>query len=126
MEFAYRQRYIQLLIKALKENVEKTSSLQLDGMTFTHFGMKVEESCTLKVQSMESYTRAITTARVNIERYTANRILFPMIAVAMLDDTNGTSEPNKTTQKQNSAENNNGNFTDTLCVYPVFMRKRIP
>ncbi|XP_031626067.1 uncharacterized protein LOC116342547 [Contarinia nasturtii] len=78
-----RPSYLKLLTQTLKENVKKTSELDLNDMALTHFGMNVEERCFNKNRNVASYSRAITASRLEIERYTSRNILFPMIDNAM-------------------------------------------
>lgn len=80
-----RKGYLKMVMQTLKENVKKTSTLDLDDLTLSlHYAMPVEESCLDKSRgSIASYTKAITEARLKIERFTSAKKLFPMIADSM-------------------------------------------
>lgn len=102
-----RKNYMNLLINTLKENVQKTSNLNMDTMdsVITHFGLKLEEECLAK-RGWGSYTEAITRARIKIENCTLHNTLYPVIADAMQ------VEQKEVAQKmpdQNVVNNNNGN-----------------
>lgn len=104
MTDVYRERYLKIIIKTLKENVSKTSNLELDDMLMTHFGISIEEQCYAKNPGLDAYSRAITMARVNIERNTTMKKLFPLIAKTIKPKDCETTK----TIEQNCTENNNG------------------
>lgn len=100
----------------LKENVNKCSTLDLDDMVVTHFGMKLEERCFERNSEMNSYSRAITAVRLEIERNTKAETLFPMIAKSTASKT---TETNKSTtiheckgsnQVDGKEDTKNGNY----------------
>lgn len=104
-----RQNYLKMVVHTLKENVKKTSDLDLDDFAITHYAMKVEENCLDKSRGVASYTKAITEARLNIERHTSNNTLVPLIAKSMHVD--GDDSEVDTV----AAKNNNGNY-EIVCV----------
>lgn len=79
----YREKYLKLLHQKLRENVKRTSDLNLDDLMLTHFAMKIEEDCHEKNRDSAAYIRALTMSRLSIERCTCEKKLFPMIAEAM-------------------------------------------
>lgn len=97
-----RSRYLQILVVSLKENVNKTSKLDLDDLILTHCALKLEENCRDKCQgSPHLYTKAITAARIKIEQSTSRNQLFPMIAECVPVDDENTIP---------AARNNNGKY----------------
>lgn len=97
-----RKSYLKMVMQTLKENVQKASTLNLDDLAITHYAMRVEENCLDKSRgSIASYTKAITEARLKIERFTSAEKLFPMIADSMHID-NSKVVP--------TAEKNNGQY----------------
>lgn len=104
MTDVYRDRYLKMIIKTLRVNVEKTSNLDLDDMVLTHFGISVEEECYAKNPGLNAYSKAITRARVNIERHTTNEKLFPLIAETMKPKDGETIR----TIQQNHTDDHNG------------------
>lgn len=114
-----RQNYLKVLIATLKDNVKKTSTVNLDDLVMTHFGMNVEAKCCEKNYGITHYTKEITAARINIERCTAQRQLFPMIAQSLHvneSETIAATEKRKT-EKRNKMDtttvnNNNGKIID--------------
>lgn len=106
-----RENYLKLVVQTLKENVKKTSTMDLDDMVMAHFGMCVEERCFEKNRNLASYTKAITAARLNIERYTSAKKLFPMIA---------DSVQAKESEMVATTECNNGEFISSYFYFGVW------
>lgn len=84
-----REKYLNLLIHTLHANVKKSvQNVHVDDSIIQHYGLAIEEDCFNKHRSMLSsytrdYTKAITVARLNIEKYTANQQLYPTISNAL-------------------------------------------
>lgn len=111
-----RENYLNLLIYTLKQNLKKTSDLQLDDMVLTHFGMSIEESCFARNRNLGAYTKSITIARVNIEKYTNMSRLFPMIAETMQIENKENKKEKEKNVVDTSVDNNNGKFVTHFFV----------
>lgn len=107
MTNVYRDKYLKMIIKTLKENVKETSNLELDEMVMTHFGITIEEECYAKNPGLDAYSKAVTRARMSIEKSTTNKRLFPMIAATIQPKANETVQ----TIEKKRIENNNGKQT---------------
>lgn len=96
-----REKYINLIIEMLTENVKKTTKLDVSKDLIAHYSLVIEESCYEKCHGLLSYyTKAITAARLNIEKCTASEKLYPTIANALKPDdvanVDGEQEKSKT------------------------------
>lgn len=80
-----REKYLNLLISTLKENIKKTlENVNVDALVIQHYAIAIEEDCFSKyLSNLATYTRSITAARLNIERCTANQQLYPAISKAL-------------------------------------------
>lgn len=80
-----REGYLNLLVYTLKDNIKKTlQNVNVDESVILHYGLTIEEDCFNKNQSdVAPYTKAITAARLSIEKYTAKQQPYPMISNAL-------------------------------------------
>lgn len=88
----FRGNYLKLLHQNLKENVKKSSDLNLDDDMLTHFAMRIEEDCFNRNRNFAAYTKSLTLARLSIEKFTATKKLFPMIAESFKIDEKSTEQ----------------------------------
>ena len=112
-----RSRYLQTLVKSLKENVKKTSKLDLDDLILTHCALKMEENCRDKCQgSLHLYTKSITAARIKIDQSTSRNQLFPMIVECV---------PANEENIVPAAKNNNGKYARVHWAYAAQLRHKL-
>lgn len=79
-EIINREKYLKLLIETLIENVNKTIKGGIEKDIITHYGICIEEDCFAKNKFPFTYTRAITLARLKIEKFTSDKQLYPCLA----------------------------------------------
>lgn len=94
-----REGYLNLLIYTLKINIKKAlPDVTVDESILQHYGLTIEEDCFDKNHSdLAPYTKAITAARLDIEKYTAKEQPYPMISDALqLNETENVSNQNST------------------------------
>lgn len=99
----FRERYINLIIEMLTENVTKTTKLHVGKDLIAHYSLVIEEDCYYKYRDAASYTKALTAARLHIEKCTANKKLYPTIAKALEPD-----EVANVNSKQDKSKANEG------------------
>lgn len=113
-----RERYLNLLIHTLSDNVKKTlKNVTVDQSIIQHYGITIEEDCFSKHQfDLAPYTKAITVARINIERCTAQQQPYPMIWNAMHSD----EAENSSNQKCSTSHGRKIIYTIQLKMMNVF------
>lgn len=97
-----RENYLNLLVFTLKTNIKATlKDVNVDHSIVLHYAMSIEEDSFYKHQpNLGSYSKAITAARLNIERYTSNQQLHPLISKAL-----HSNEMEKTSEQKCSRQN---------------------
>lgn len=118
MDVHYRDRYLGLLILTLTDNAKKASKDDVNKEILTHYSISIEEECFKKSRNIASaYTKAITVARLQIEKYTSAKQLYPMVANALERD----EEQHKIVVE---STNNNGTY-NRLSFLSVDMIERV-
>lgn len=117
-----RERYLNLLIQTLTDNAKKTVKYDVDKSLIVHYSLSIEEGCFRKNRNHSAYTKAITMARLSIEKYTSNKQVYPTLSVALkCDDT--------TKKDDEQFTNDNGKCKHFIAplrsvVYFVIVRRR--
>lgn len=107
-----RERYLKLLIRTLNNNAKTKFENKVDENLLAHYSLCIEEECFDKSRNAEQYTKAITKARLNIEKYTADAQLYPSIAHAFQTDC-------MQTIKDMPSKTNNGILILIILIYII-------